>query len=41
MTKDEELAQLRHENSALREAGLRKDEALAQLRQAKQDLREG
>src|SRR5205809_7028321 len=41
MTKEEELAQLRADNSALREAGLRKDEELDQLRQAKQDLREG
>ena len=41
MTKEEELAQLRAENSELREAGLRKDEELAQVRQAKQELREG
>ena len=41
MTKDEELEQLRHENTVLREAGLRKDEELEQSRKANQELREG
>ena len=41
MTKDEELEQLRHENTVLREAGLRKDEELVQSRKANQELREG
>jgi transposase len=41
MTTEEELAQLREENSALHEALRRKDEELEQSHQAKQDLREG
>jgi transposase len=41
MTTEEELTELRAENSSLREAGQRKDEELEQLRQAKQELREG
>lgn len=41
MTTAEELEQLRQENTALREAGLRKDEELEQSRKAHQDLREG
>jgi transposase len=41
MTKDEELAQLRAEKTALCEALRRKDEELAQSQQANQDLREG
>jgi transposase len=41
MTKDEELAQLGHEKTALLEALRRKDEELAQSRQANQNLREG
>ena len=41
MTKDEELEQLLHEKTVLREAGLRKDEELEQSRKANQELREG
>jgi transposase len=41
MTKDEELEQLRTENTALWEALRRKDEELEQAQQANQDLREG
>lgn len=41
MTRDEELEQLRHENSGLREARRSLDTELEQLRQAKQELREG
>jgi len=41
MTTDEELEQLRGENTALCEALRRKDEELEQSQQANQDLREG
>jgi transposase len=41
MTKDEELEQLRAENTALCEAVRSKDEELEQAHQANQDLREG
>jgi transposase len=41
MTLEEELEQLRQENTALRAAGDRKDEELEQAHQANQDLREG
>ena len=41
MTTEEELEQLRQENTALRTTGLRKDEELEQAHQAMQDLREG
>ncbi len=41
MTKDEELEQLRAENTALYDALRRKDEELEQAHQANQDLREG
>jgi transposase len=41
MTLEEELEQLRAENTALRAAGHRKDEELDQAHQANQDLREG
>src|SRR6266516_278316 len=41
MTKDEELEQLRHENTALREALQDKDTELEQAQQANTDLREG
>jgi transposase len=41
MTAEEELKQLRRENTALRAAGHRKDEELAQAQQANEDLREG
>ena len=41
MTLEEELEQLRQENTALRAAGHRKDEKLEQSQQANQDLREG
>jgi transposase len=41
MTKDEELEQLRQEQTALCEALRRKDEELEQSHQANQDLREG
>jgi hypothetical protein len=41
MAKDEELQQLRAENSALREAFRLKDKELQQVYQANQDLREG
>src|SRR5512142_2160817 len=41
MAKEEELEQLRQENTALWEALRRKDEELEQAQQANQDLREG
>jgi transposase len=41
MTLEEELEQLRQENTALRAAGHHKDEKLEQSQQANQDLREG
>ncbi len=41
MTKDEDLEQLRTDNTILYEALLRKEEELEQSQQAKQDLREG
>jgi transposase len=41
MTLEEELEQLRQENTALRAAGHRKDEKLEQSHQANTDLREG
>jgi transposase len=41
MTLEEELEQLRAENTALRAAGYHKDEKLEQSQQANQDLREG
>ena len=41
MTIEEELEQLRRENTALRAAGHRKDEELEQAHQANQDLRDG
>jgi transposase len=41
MTTEEELAQLREENSALHDALRRTDEELEQAHQANQDLREG
>jgi hypothetical protein len=41
MTKDEELDQLRAENTALCAARRRTDEELKQAHQANQDLREG
>jgi chromosome segregation ATPase len=41
MTQEEELEQLRQENTALRAAGRSLDEKLAQWQQAKKDLGEG